>query len=171
MCDDFLELRPGALDELKATLASSRAPYSATSGVASSLAGSRNKGYFNRIWSILSNFGVRNAQKILPTNNTSLAGNTAKRTQGTTTPPTVLYLLSCLDHGNFGVKMHNELLTDVENDLSLFQFLRKTYTQQRSMRSWLSLKTIRSLNLIRVRTSKVHILFLQYNKNPYVPSV
>jgi hypothetical protein len=168
VCDDFLELRPGALDELKTTLASSRSPYPATSGVASGLAGSRNKSYFNSIWSIVSDFGVRNAQKILPTNNTSLAANTAKHTQGTTTSPPILYLLSCLEHGNFGVKMHNELLTDVENDQSLFQFLREIYTQQRSIHSWLSLKTTRSLNLVRVRTSKIQILFLQRNNNPHV---
>ncbi|KAF2793172.1 hypothetical protein K505DRAFT_375515 [Melanomma pulvis-pyrius CBS 109.77] len=147
--DDFLELRVGALDELKAFLASSNTPHTAAAGNTSSPSASGSIGVFANIFSMFSSFRTSKSQKTLPTNNTTPNVNNAKQAQGTPIAPAHLYLLSCLDHGSFGVKLHHELLTDVKNDRSLFRFLRDTYAQRQSMRSWLSLKTIRSLNLVR----------------------
>lgn len=155
MHDDFLELRVGALDELKAFLASSNAPHTTAAGGTNRPLGSASIGIFASIRSMFSNFRISNSRKTLPTNNTTPIVSNAKQAQGSPTAPAHLYLLSCLDHGSFGVKLHHELLTDVKNDRSLFRFLRDTYTQRQSIRSWLSLKTIRSLNLVRVCAANI----------------
>jgi hypothetical protein len=70
-----------------------------------------------------------------------------------------LYLLLCIDNGNSGTPLHQELLGDIRTDRKLFSFLRSSYFLHWNAKHWVTLRRFRSLSLSRVCAS--FLLFKQ----------
>lgn len=63
----------------------------------------------------------------------------------------VLHLLLCIDKGETLTRLHQERLHEINGDKELFSSLRKWYSEHRKLSSWLTLRSVKSLSLARVR--------------------
>lgn len=62
-----------------------------------------------------------------------------------------LHLLCCIERGRYRIDLHQELITNISDDRSLFCTLRRIYHEQRGrMRSYWSLRTVHSIHFMKV---------------------
>lgn len=94
---------------------------------------------------------------ILPTNNSPPSNNVTTATTGSLNSPgsqPADYLLCCVDKGPTETSLIQNLLPNIETDRQLFQHLHSTYFGVWNKTLWLSLRTVESLALTRVRIPK-----------------
>ncbi|KAF2175152.1 hypothetical protein K469DRAFT_680377 [Zopfia rhizophila CBS 207.26] len=153
--DDFIELQPGGLGDLKRRLEDASAPRQCSSSNSATPAGALSifGKFFSRMkpgsWSRRGNRKSPQDPGRLPTHHS--LGHYAVSVANLSAPPTnVLYLLVCINSGNFGVELHHESIGHIKSDRALFHFLRESYAQRRSiLLSAISLRTISSISLVK----------------------
>ena len=62
-----------------------------------------------------------------------------------------LHLLCCIEKGRYRIDLHQELITNISDDRSLFRTLRRVYHDQRGrMRPYWSLRSVHSIHFMKV---------------------
>ncbi|KAI0418825.1 hypothetical protein F5X98DRAFT_336425 [Xylaria grammica] len=147
--DDFVELKPGAIENLEAEL--------------------REYGSTGR-FEVLKQLGRLLAAGIktwitLPFSRSRLKKSNAApmplplHTTNAQTPSTApssgsnLRLLLCIEKGQFETKLHQKIVDGCSNDKEVFRFLHGEYHNYRKFRTWFTLRGISQLSLTRVSTS------------------
>ena len=164
MYDDFIEVQSGALKELRVRLESESTLTRCDNGDDSSTSGRLVgfRGFFSRTGqsspSSQRNNRTTPNSGCLPTHNPQ-SGSAVSATNPSTPTTELLYLLLCINSSNFGANLYHEHIQHITCDRALFHHLCKVYAQRRSkLRLAISLRTVRSINIIKVSNSLVKLL-------------
>ncbi|KAI1170182.1 hypothetical protein F4777DRAFT_134604 [Nemania sp. FL0916] len=143
--DDFTELKPRAIENLEAELRG--LGRTSGSGALKQL-GELVVAAF-KTWIVLP-FVQKNYQNpwpasiLLPTHTTNAQTASAIHQTGNN-----LYLLLCVDRGEFETKLHQKIINGLSNDRGIFQSLLREYHDYRKFRTWFTLRGISQLSLTR----------------------
>ena len=161
--DDFVELQPGALEELQGRLESESVFTRCDDGDNASAPGQLFGlgGFFSRTRPSSSSYQGNNrappSAGCLPTHNLH-SGFTVSTTNASAPTVDLLYLLLCINSSNFGADLYYERIQHINCDRALFYYLHEIYAQRRSkLRSAISLRTVRSINLVKVCTLPLNL--------------
>lgn len=157
--DDFIELRPGALKDLETCLNQNNKVRAHTNVNSYSNASGG--------WSIstLQSLAVTSYRNLirrsrpppdpndrLPVHNSPDSQSASNAGKSPTLKDT-LYLLLCIKSGRYGTELHHQNVADINSDRSLFLQLQEYFSQRQSkLRSALSMRTVKSIDLVKVRS-------------------
>ncbi|KAH7125294.1 hypothetical protein B0J11DRAFT_301482 [Dendryphion nanum] len=153
--DDFVELQPGALEDLRLRLQHRETPTDYNSG--SAKAWGRINSIFS--WSVTSLMHILRGHGgqtrsnpntgQLPTHNPPISSmNQFRATTPVSSNP--LYLLLCINSGRFGADLHQESMQQISCDQELFHFLRRIYAHRRNrLLRLFSLRTMNSIQFVK----------------------
>ena len=92
-------------------------------------------------------------------NSTQSSSVTTSQPSNTIQPP---HLLLCISVGQSGTKVYQEPMNGVNSDSTLFSFMNEAYRTHRRIRSWICLRTVTSIDLVRVSIRCLHTFYREY---------
>lgn len=154
--DDFVELRPGAIDAYE-TLLRER---SSTQHLSQST--TNRTGFFRSLWdprTIFSFLGKQTAiPDLLPKFELTEIG-TNSQTRALTPSADDLFLLLCVPHKQYATRLVHLNLRAIESDQEFFYSLRRDYRSRRGIvRSLLSLRTLKKVKFVKFEMYKSELV-------------
>lgn len=156
--DDFVELRPGALKALEDRLNQgnkhsvqqhSRGTFEGNTAWTLSGLQSRIATCFRGI--LIPSSEPSDSNDRLPVHNPHSDSKISQPSRPKQ-PSHILYILFCIDNDKNGTKLQHERVEHIQSDRPLFLLLREVYSRKRNvLRSMLSMRTVKSVNLVKVR--------------------
>lgn len=145
--DGFVEVQPGSFQHLKTRLRE----LSGGRGTSNKMQG----GIFSQLlYSIFISIkqALEKSLSLKPNTNTSLPLHSLHSTlqQQHSNNQEVLHLLLCIDKGEYWTRLYQIRLENIDKDHNLFLFLRNQYFKNRKLGSWITLRSIKTLSLIRI---------------------